>query len=332
MPLRHITLRQLKVFEAVARHLSFSRAAEELHLTQPAVSMQVKGLEAQAELPLFEQVGKKIHLTEAGAEVARFALELLSGLKDCEDTLAAIRGVSGGRLHLAVVSTAKYFAPRLLAEFSRRHPGVTVKLSVVNREEVIAALQANQVDLAIMGRPPRGLDVEATAFARHPHGIIASPDHPLAAKRRLDLTRLAGENFLIREPGSGTRMSMERVFADRGMKPASSMELASNETIKQAVMAGMGLAFLSLHTVGLELAAGKLARLDVVGTPVTREWHVVSRKGKRLSPLAESFRAFLAAEGAKLIEETTGVAARADGEPKPRKTLKKAANGVQNRL
>ena len=332
MPLRHITLRQLKVFEAVARHLSFSRAAEELHLTQPAVSMQVKGLEAQAELPLFEQVGKKIHLTEAGAEVARFALELLSGLKDCEDTLAAIRGVSGGRLHLAVVSTAKYFAPRLLAEFSRRHPGVTVKLSVVNREEVIAALQANQVDLAIMGRPPRGLDVEATAFAKHPHGIIAAPDHPLAAKRRLDLTRLAGENFLIREPGSGTRMSMERVFADRGVKPASSMELASNETIKQAVMAGMGLAFLSLHTVGLELAAGKLARLDVVGTPVTRDWHVVSRKGKRLSPLAESFRAFLAAEGAKLIEETTGVAARGEGEPKPRKTLKKAAYGVQNRL
>ena len=185
MPLRHITLRQLKVFEAVARHLSFSRAAAELHLTQPAVSMQVKSLEEQAGLPLFEQVGKKIHLTEAGAEVARFALEVHSGLKDCEDTLAAIRGVSGGRLHLAVVSTAKYFAPRLLAEFSRRHPGVTVKLSVTNREQVIGELQANQVDLAIMGRPPRGLDVEATAFAKHPHGIIAAPEHPLASRRGL---------------------------------------------------------------------------------------------------------------------------------------------------
>ncbi len=320
MPLRHITLRQLKVFEAVARHLSFSRAAEELHLTQPAVSMQVKSLEAQAGLPLVEQVGKKIHLTEAGAEVARFALEVHSGLKDCEDTLAAIRGVSGGRLHLAVVSTAKYFAPRLLSEFSRRHPGVTVKLSVTNREQVIGELQANQVDLAIMGRPPRGLDVEATAFARHPHGIIASPDHPLARRRGLDLARLAGEDFLIREPGSGTRMSMERVFADHGVKLASSMELASNETIKQAVMAGMGLAFLSLHTVGLELAAGKLARLDVKGTPVTREWHVVSRKGKRLSPLAESFRAFLAQEGAALIEETTGVRVRAKTAATPGKT------------
>jgi DNA-binding transcriptional LysR family regulator len=305
--MRHATFRQLKIFEAVARHLSFSRAAEELHLTQPAVSMQVKQLEAQAGLALVEQVGKKIHLTEAGTEVARFALDVASRMKDCEDTLAAIRGVSGGRLHLAVVSTAKYFAPRLLSEFSRRHPGVTVKLSVTNREQVIGELQANQVDLAIMGRPPRGLDVEATAFARHPHGIIASPDHPLARRRHLELARLAGENFLIREPGSGTRMSMERVFAEHGVKLASSMELASNETIKQAVMAGMGLAFLSLHTVGLELAAGKLVRLDVRGTPVTRDWHVVFRKGKRLSPLAESFRAFLARDGAALIAETTGV-------------------------
>ena len=311
MPIRHATFRQLRAFEAVARHLSFSRAAEELHLSQPAVSMQVKGLEAQAGLPLVEQVGKRIHLTQAGEEVARFAREVHSGLKDCEDTLAAIRGVAGGHLHLAVVSTAKYFAPALLSEFSRRHPGITVKLSVVNREEVIAALHANQVDLAIMGRPPRGLDVDAIAFAKHPHGIIAAPEHPLAAKRSLDLSRLAGENFLIRELGSGTRMSMERVFAERGVKPASSMELASNETIKQAVMAGMGLAFLSLHTVGLELATGKLVRLDVRGTPVTRDWHVVSRKGKRLSPLAESFREFLAADGAKLIEETTGIRVRA---------------------
>ena len=331
MPLRHITLRQLKVFEAVSRHLSFSRAAEELHLTQPAVSMQVKSLEEQAGLPLFEQVGKKIHLTEAGAEVARFALEVHSGLKDCEDTLAAIRGVSGGRLHLAVVSTAKYFAPRLLAEFSRRHPGVTVKLSVTNREQVIGELQANQVDLAIMGRPPRGLDVEATAFAKHPHGIIAAPEHPLASRRGLELSRLAGENFLIREPGSGTRMSMERVFAEHGVKLASSMELASNETIKQAVMAGMGLSFLSLHTVGLELAAGKLVRLDVKGTPVTRDWHVVSRQGKRLSPLAEAFRSFLTADGAALIEETTGVRAR-EGDAKSRKSLKKAGNPAQNPL
>ncbi len=310
MPIRHATFRQLRAFEAVARHLSFSRAAEELHLTQPAVSMQVKQLESQAGLALFEIVGKRVHLTEAGAELARFALEVASRMKDCDDALAAIRGLAGGRLHLAVVSTAKYFAPRLLSEFSRRHPGITVKLSVTNREQVIGELQANQVDLAIMGRPPRGLDVEATTFARHPHGIVAPPGHPLAHRRGLALDRLATENFIIREPGSGTRMSMERVFAERGIHPASSMELASNETIKQAVMAGMGIAFLSLHTVGLELATGRLVRLDVRGTPVTRDWHVVARQGKRLSPLAESFRAFLRAEGAALIEETTGVRVR----------------------
>jgi DNA-binding transcriptional LysR family regulator len=313
--MRHATFRQLTIFEAVARHLSFSRAAQELHLTQPAVSMQVKSLEAQAGLALFELVGKKIHLTEAGTEVARFAIEAASRMKDCEDTLAAIRGLSGGRLHLAVVSTAKYFAPRLLSEFTRRHPGVSVKLSVTNREQVIGELHANQVDLAIMGRPPLGLDVAAVAFAKHPLAVIAPPEHPLARKRRLELSRLAGENFLIREPGSGTRMSMERVFAEHGVTLASSMELASNETIKQAVMAGMGIAFLSLHTVGLELATGKLVRLDVRGTPVRRDWHVVCRHGKRLSPLAERFRAFLVAEGAQLIEETTGVHVRARNAP-----------------
>jgi DNA-binding transcriptional LysR family regulator len=310
MPIRHATLRQLRVFEAVARHLSFSRAAQELHLTQPAVSMQVKSLEGQAGLPLYEQVGRRIHLTEGGAELARFAREVAGGLEDCESTLAAIRGISGGRLHLAVVSTAKYFAPRLLAEFSRRHAGVTVKLSVTNREQVIESLRENQVDLAIMGRPPKGLDVEAAAFARHPLGIIASPRHPLARKRGLTLSRLAGEEFLIREPGSGTRSSMERVFAENGVKLASSMELASNETIKQAVMAGMGLTFLSLHTVGLELATGKLVRLDVRGTPVERDWYVVHRRGKRLSPLAARFSAFLAQEGAKLIAATTGIRLR----------------------
>jgi len=308
--LKHATFRQLKIFEAVARLLSFSRAAEELHLTQPAVSMQIKQLEQHAGLALFEQVGKRVHLTEAGGEVAKLALGIETRMRDCEDALAAMRGLSGGRLHLAVVSTAKYFAPRLLADFSRRHAGVTVKLTINNREQVIQQLQENRVDLAIMGRPPRSLDVVATAFARHPLGIIASPEHPLARKRRLYLKGLAGENFLIREPGSGTRVSMERVFADGGLKPVISMELASNETIKQAVMAGMGLSFLSLHTVGLELAAGKLVRLDVRGTPVKRDWYAVYRKGKRLSPLAESFCAFLASEGAMLIEDTTGVVSR----------------------
>ncbi len=308
--MKNATFRQLKIFEAAARHLNFSRAADELHLTQPAISMQIKQIEAHAGVALFEQVGKKTFLTQAGEEVRRLALNVLSRVKDCEDTLAAFRGVKGGHLELAVVSTAKYFAPHLLSAFSKRHAGVTVKLSVNNREQVIQQLQENRVDLAIMGRPPRGMDVLVSVFAKHPHGIIAPPDHPFAKKRRIDLKTLASENFLIREAGSGTRVSMEKVFSERGLRPASSMELASNETIKQAVMAGLGLSYLSLHTVGLELQTAKLVRLDVVGTPVVREWNVIQRAGKKLSPMAEAFRDFLIERGAKLIEQTTRVVVR----------------------
>lgn len=308
--MKNATFRQLKTFEAVARLLNYTRAAEELHLSQPAISMQIKQIEEHAGIALFEQIGKKTFLTQAGENVRRLSLAMLSQVKDCEDSLASLRGATGGHLELTVVSTAKYFAPQLLSAFSKPHAGVTIKLSVNNREQVIQQLMENRVDLAIMGRPPRGLNAIASAFAKHPHGIIAPPDHPMAKKKRINLKLLAGENFLIRESGSGTRTSMERVFTDHHVKLASSMELASNETIKQAVMAGLGLSYLSLHTVGLELAAGKLVRLDVIGTPVVREWFVIQRKGKILSPLAERFREFLIAKGARLIEQTTGVTSR----------------------
>ena len=305
--MKNATFRQLKTFEAVARLLNYTRAAEELHLSQPAISMQIKQIEEHAGIALFEHIGKKTFLTQAGENVKRLSLAMLSQVKDCEDSLASLRGATGGHLELTVVSTAKYFAPQLLSAFSKLHAGVTIKLSVNNREQVIQQLLENRVDLAIMGRPPRGLDAIASAFAKHPHGIIAPPDHPMAKTKLINLRLLAGENFLIRESGSGTRTSMERVFADHHVKLASSMELASNETIKQAVMAGLGLSYLSLHTVGLELAAGKLVRLDVIGTPVVREWFVIQRKGKILSPLAERFSEFLIAKGAGLIKQTTGV-------------------------
>lgn len=306
---KNATLRQLKTFEAVARLLNYTRAAEELHLSQPAISMQIKQIEEHAGIALFEQIGKKTFLTQAGEKVQRLALAVLSQVKDCEDSLASLRGAIGGRLELAVVSTAKYFAPQLLSAFCQPDSSVSIKLSVNNREQVIQQLSENRVDLAIMGRPPRELDAVASAFARHPLGIIAPPNHPMAKKKRINLNLLSGENFLIRESGSGTRTSMERLFTERGVRLGSSMELASNETIKQAVMAGLGLSYLSLHTVGLEMATGKLVRLDVTGTPVVREWFVIQRKGKMLSPLAEQFREFLIEKGAKLIEQTTGVAA-----------------------
>ena len=303
MPLRHATLRQLRVFESVARKLSFSRAAAELHLSQPAVSMQVKLLEEQAGLPLFERLGKKVFLTEAGAELHHYSRVIAQQLRDAEEALAARQGLSQGRLVIAMVSTAKYLVPPLLARFLKRHPGVTVKLSANNREVVLRQLADNEVDLAIMGRPPEGMAAVAEPFARHPHVIIAAPGHPLAKKRRIALARLAQETFLIREPGSGTRGLLERLFAEHRLPLNVSMEMASNETIKQAVRAGMGISLLSLHTIGLELKTRRLAVLDVQGLPIVRDWYAVHLAAKRLSPLAQAFKDFLLSAAGKLVPE-----------------------------
>jgi DNA-binding transcriptional LysR family regulator len=303
MTLRHATLRQLQVFEAVARQLSFSRAAAELHLTQPAVSMQVKLLEGQAGMPLFERLGKKIFLTEAGTELHRHSRAITQQLRDADEALAARKGLSQGRLVITMVSTAKYFVPPLLARFLKQHPGVTIKLSANNREIVLKQLAENEVDLAIMGRTPQGMEAVAVPFARHPHVVIAAPDHPLAKKRRIRLARLAEETFLIREPGSGTRGLLERLFSEHGLRLNVSMEMASNETIKQAVQAGMGISLLSRHTIGLELKTRRLTVLDVEGLPIVRDWHVVHLAAKRLSPVAQAFKAFLLSTAGKLVSE-----------------------------
>lgn len=304
--MRNVTLRQLRTFAEVARCMSFTAAARALHLTQPAVSMQVRQLEQAAGLPLVEQLGRRVHLTDAGRELLRYAAEISDLLREAEDAMKALQGIGGGELSIAVTSTAKYFAPSLLAEFRRRHAEVRLRLAVSNREAVVRALTENTVDLAVMGRPPRGLEAEATAFAKHPIVVIAAPGHPLAARRRLPLEALAGETFIIRERGSGTRNAMEHVFAERGFKARETLEMSSNETIKQAVMAGMGVAFLSMHTIGLELRARRLALLPVAGLPVMREWFVIHRKGKRLSPAAQAFKSFLLEQGAALIERAVG--------------------------
>jgi DNA-binding transcriptional LysR family regulator len=306
MPLKHSSLRRLRVYEAVARHRSFSRAASELHLTQPAVSMQVRQLEDEVGVPLYEQMGRRIDITAAGREVADCARAVMLRLREAEEALAQLTGAGGGEISISAVSTAKYHVPMLLAEFRRKYPEVRVRLSVSNREQVVRDLTENSVDLAIMGTPPRGLDTIAVPFARHPIAIIAAPAHPLARGKRLPLARLAGETFLIRERGSGTRSAMERVFRERRFHPRETIEMSSNETIKQAVMAGMGVSFLSLHTVGLEVAARRLAVLDVAGTPVMRNWYVIHRERKRLSPVAEAFKDFLIARGAKAIEQAIG--------------------------
>jgi DNA-binding transcriptional LysR family regulator len=308
--MKNVTLRQLRVFESVARHRSFTRAAAELHLTQPAVSMQVKSLEEEAGLPLTEQFGKKLFLTEAGTELARQARLVAQQLRLAAEALAALRGVSSGRLAIGVVSTAKYFAPRLLTAFGARHPGIELALSVHNRERIVRELADNEIDVAIMGSPPPEQETIADIFAEHPLVIIAAPEHPLARRRKIAPAELAPETLLVREAGSGTRAAMERYFAAQGVAIVRTIEMSSNETIKQAVMAGMGLSFISLHTIGLELAVGRIKRLPVTGTPVMRHWHLVRRAEKALLPLGAAFRDFLRQDGARLILAEPGLPPR----------------------
>jgi DNA-binding transcriptional LysR family regulator len=302
----HLTLRQLKVFESVARHLNYTRAAEELHLTQPAVSMQVKQLEESLGVALFEQLGKRIHLTEAGREVLGYARTVTQQLDELEGVLDRLKGLSGGRLRISVATTANYFIPTLLGSFSRRYPDVTVSLDVTNRETLLRSLAENTVDLVIMGQPPIEADVDAEPFLDNPLVVVAPPGHPLAGKRRIPLSRIQEETFLVRESGSGTRIAMERFFSERGMKLKTGMEVGSNEAIKQSVQAGLGLGLLSRATIEQELALKRLAVLDIEDFPIMRHWYVVHRKGKRLSAAAEAFRHFLMSETAHRTARVRG--------------------------
>ena len=291
--MKGVTIRQLQVFASAARHLSFARAAEELHLTQPAISMQIKELEGAVGLPLFDRSGRQVALTTPGEYFLVHARRMLAALKDAADTMARMKRVESGRLTIGIVSTAKYFVPRLLAWFRRDHPAVELRLEVGNRQALVAQLQSNEVDLAIMGTPPRELDTRAEPFATNPLALVAAPEHPLAELPQVPTALLGNEVFLVREPGSGTRASMEVFFKERRIYPAMIVEMPSNETIKQAVMANMGISFLSMHTMGLELNAGVIKVLDVEGLPLLRRWHIVNMRAKLLSPAAEAFRYFV---------------------------------------
>ena len=297
----HLTLRQLRVFESVARHLSYSRAADELHLTQPAVSMQIKQLEDNISLPLFEQLGKRIYLTEAGRELYQYSRAISQQLSDMEVAMDELKGMERGKLSIAVVTTANYFAPHLLAKFCQWHNGVTVSLNVSNREAVLKQLSDNLIDLAIMGQPPEELDIDSESFMENPLVVIAPPDHSLCQERKIPVKRLEREIFLVRESGSGTRSAMERFFAEHEIKINRGMETDTTEAIKQAVQAGMGLGIMSQYSVELELETNRLKILHVQGFPIIRYWHVVNRKNKRLSSVAIAFRDFLLKEAEKLM-------------------------------
>jgi DNA-binding transcriptional LysR family regulator len=291
--MRRLTLRQFKVFESVARQLSFSKAAAELHLSQPAVSMQVSSLGKIVGLPLTEQVGKKIFLTDAGREVLLVSQGIAAQLNGLQTNLAQLRGLDSGQLNIAVTSTVNAVTTDILVRFRSKHPKVSVHLDVSNRESVLGQLAANRIDLAIMGQVPDGLGLAATRFMDNPLVAIAPPDHPLVRKKHISVKNLASESFLVREAGSGTRGAMERFFAARGQDIRTSMEMSSNEAIKQAVQAGLGLGILSLQTLEMELALKRLAVLTVEGFPIMRHWYIVHRADKRLSPSAQAFKNFL---------------------------------------
>lgn len=301
--MQNVTLKQLRALEAVARTGKVTAAAELLSVTPPAVTTQVKLIEEMAGLPLIERVGDRFLPTDAGQQVLAAGARIESALSECNDVLRAMKGLSGGKVSLAVVSTAKYFAPRALGAFGKEHPTIELRLTVSNRGELFTALRNDAVDIAVMGRPPEDIEVELWPIGDHPHIMIAPPDHPLAAKKNIEVADLAGETFLVRELGSGTRMLMERRLSEAGVTPKVEIEIGTNETIKQAVIAGLGISFLSAHTVSYEIADGRLVELDVVGMPEMRQWHVVKRADKRLLPAAEALRAFLVSEGERFLPE-----------------------------
>lgn len=298
----NVTFRQLKVFDAVARHKSYTRAAQELFLSQPAVSMQIKQLEENIGLPLFEQLGKKIYLTEAGREFFAYSHSISEQLEEADAVLEQLKGVKRGRLKVSVASTANYFATRLLAAFSRRYEQVTMSLDVTNRKSLLSQLEMNETDLVIMGRPPEQMDLVTESFMENPLVVIAPPDHPLAREAHIPLNKLQQETFVVREQGSGTRIAMERFFADQGVELTTGMEMSSNEAIKQAVEAGLGLGIVSTHTLELELETQRLVVLDAESFPIMRHWYVVHRRGKRLSPVAQSFRDFVLTEAGSILQ------------------------------
>jgi DNA-binding transcriptional LysR family regulator len=298
----HATLHQLKVFEATARHGSFTRAAEELFLTQPTVSMQVKQLTKAVGLPLFEQVGKKLYLTDAGRELFSTCQDIFSRLDQLEMRVADMKGMKQGQLRLAVITTAKYFVPRLLGPFCQIYPGIDISLIVTNHEQVIERLSDNQDDLYIMSQLPEHMDIEAYPFLDNPLVVIAPRNHPLAGQKNIPLSRLIDEHFIMREPGSGTRRSVQKLFDQEGVSVRVRLELGSNEAIKQAIAGGLGLSVLSRHTLTPEGSNSELTVLDVQGFPIHRNWYAVYLSGKQLSVVASTFLDYLKVEAAKLAD------------------------------
>jgi DNA-binding transcriptional LysR family regulator len=298
----HLTLRQLQCFSAVAQNLSFTKAADTLHLTQPAVSMQVRQLEQQTGIALTEQLGKQIHLTEAGEEVFRYARSILQQVDEMDNVLNKMKGLAGGQLRIAAISSANYFAPKLLGVFHHRFHDVGVSMDVTRQKSVLKQVADNEVDMAIMGQPPEGMNVDAIAFMENPLVIVAPPGHRLAKQKNIALKQMEKEIFLTREPGSGTRGAMHRFFRQHKLKLTTGMEMGSLEGIKQSVQAKLGVGLLPKGAIEAELKLKKLVVLDIKGMPIKRHWYVVLHKGKRLSAAADAFKTLLVDEAEELLK------------------------------
>lgn len=295
--IHHWTLQQLRLFESVARQRSYTRAAEELHLSQPAVHIQVKRLEENMGLPLIDQAGKKLLLTRAGEEVYAAAMDVMNRLNILSTTLVDMKGMVSGPLKVATVSSAKFFLPHFLGQFLREYPEVQPQLTVTNRARVTERLMSNLDDFVVMGQIPENLDLVVQPFLENILVIAAHPEHALVGEKNIQIERFASERFLLREPGSGTRAFTERLFADNKVKLKTYMELGSSEAIKQAIIANLGVSILSLRSLDLELETKRIAILDVEGLPLRRMWHVVHLGGKKLGLTASVFRDYLIREG-----------------------------------
>ena len=298
--LRHATLHQLRIFEAIARRKNFTRAAEELFLTQPTVSAQMKQLTDIVGMPLFEQIGKRISITAAGDALYKTGRNIFEQLALFEMNVADMQGFKKGNLRVSTVSTTKYFMPRFLGPFCHRYPGIDVSMQILNREQILQRLGDNLDDLYVFGQPPENIDVVSQPFLSNPLVVLAPRNHPLAGKKKIPLQRLSEEQFIIREAGSGTRMATERMFKQHGIQIRVRLELGNNEAIKQAIIAGLGISVLSAHALVLDNASGEFNILDVEGFPIRRHWHAVHPAGKQLSIVARAFLDYLLSEGERL--------------------------------
>ena len=299
--MKNLTLRQIRIFLSAAKQLSFTRAAEELHISAPAISMQIKEMEDDIGVTLFVRENRKIALTSAGEYFLLYARRVSSTLNEANTMMERFRGTQFRHLKIGVVSTAKYFLPHMLVEFKKDYPNLQIKIEARNRQQLVELLRDGEIDIAIMGLPPREIDTRAEAFANHPHVFIANPNNPLTGKLNIPPDALTQYEMISREPGSGTRLIMEKYFAEHNIAPIVSMEMSSNETIKQAVIANLGISFVSLHTIGSEIANKQIAILDIQNTPIIRTWHVVALTKRNASQAAEAFRYFVLEKGGEIL-------------------------------